>query len=114
MIRAGRLDRAVAVESQDIPLALDLADRLHLSPHMNTWLPTRVAHHHIDLARAHFWQGNRNEALNSLMAARKAAPQQTRHHPTTREVTGLLVRAHRRSNEPLARFAMWVGPGEEW
>jgi transcriptional regulator with XRE-family HTH domain len=105
---------AVAIESQDVPLALTLADRLHLPDQMTAWIPARIGHHHMDLARAYFWQGKNDKALTSLMNARKVAPQQTRNHPTTREVTGLLVRAYRRSNEPLARFAAWVGPGEEW
>jgi transcriptional regulator with XRE-family HTH domain len=105
---------AVAIESQDAPRALALADRLHLPDGVTAWLPARIGHHHMDLARAYFWQGKNDKALTSLMNARKVAPQQTRNHPTTREVTGLLVRAHRRSNEPLARFASWVGPNEEW
>ncbi|GAB3170548.1 hypothetical protein GCM10027059_37240 [Myceligenerans halotolerans] len=104
----------VALEFQDSALALSLADELPMSESVTSRFPTRVGHHHMDLARAYLWQGEREKALNSLMNARKAAPQQTRHHPTTREVTGILVRTHRRSNESLARFAAWVGPQEEW
>jgi transcriptional regulator with XRE-family HTH domain len=106
---------AAAVESQDAPRALALAESMHdLPDRMASWLPSRVGHHHLDLARAYFWQGEHGKALGSLVEARKASPQQTKLHPTTREVTGLLVRAHRRSNEPLARFAAWIGPSEEW
>ncbi|MBO0610743.1 helix-turn-helix domain-containing protein [Myceligenerans salitolerans] len=102
-----------AVEAGDGPRALTLADRTRLPSHMLTRLPTRVSHHHLDLARAYFWQGRHDKALHSLMTARQAAPEQTRHHPTTREVTHLLVRAHRRGNEPLARFSAWLGPGDD-
>ncbi|MFD2796394.1 helix-turn-helix domain-containing protein [Promicromonospora vindobonensis] len=105
---------ASAVEAGDGPRALALADETRLPDHMMTRLPTRVAHHHTDLARAYFWQGKHDKSLKSLMVAKKAAPQQTRHHPATREVAGLLVRAHRRSNEPLARFRAWLGPDPEW
>lgn len=76
-------------------------------------LTRRVAHHNTDLARAYFWQGNHDKALQSLMVAKEAAPQQTRHHPAVREVTNLLVRSHRGSNDPLARFRAWLGPDPE-
>ncbi|GAB2481298.1 helix-turn-helix transcriptional regulator [Promicromonospora xylanilytica] len=105
---------ASAVESGDGPRALALAEETRLPDHMLTRLPTRVAHHHTDLARAYFWQGKHDKSLQSLMVAKQAAPQQTRHHPAVREVTNLLVRTHRRSNEPLARFRAWLGPDPEW
>jgi transcriptional regulator with XRE-family HTH domain len=71
----------------------------------------RMAQHFVDLSRAQLWIGQRDGALASLHAARNLAPQQTRHHPTTREIVRMLLRAHQRSNEPLARFAGWVGTG---
>jgi hypothetical protein len=63
----------------------------------------------MDLARAYLWQNRNEQALASLQQARKVAPQQTRHHPTTREVLRMLTRAHRHANEPLVRFNAWVG-----
>jgi transcriptional regulator with XRE-family HTH domain len=69
----------------------------------------RAGQHFVDLSRAQLWVGDRDGALESLHAARKLAPQQTRHHPTTREVVRMLLRVHQRSNEPLARFAGWIG-----
>jgi transcriptional regulator with XRE-family HTH domain len=69
----------------------------------------RLGQHLVDLSRAQLWVGDRDGALHSLRTARQLAPQQTRHHPTTREVVRMLLRAHQRSNEPLARFAGWVG-----
>lgn len=100
---------ATAVEAGDGPKALALADDLHMPEDMSARIPTRVAHHYMDLARAQLWQGRNDMALVSLETAKQAAPQQTRHHPTTREVTRMLVRAHRRANEPLARFSQWLG-----
>lgn len=98
-------DVATAVEAGDGPRALAGAEGLRLS----SAIPRiRAGHHYMDLARAYLWQGHHDQALACLQRARELAPQQTRHHPTTREVTRMLVRAHRRSNEPLARFSTWV------
>ena len=63
---------------------------------------------HVDLSRAQLWAGERAGALNSLYQARKLAPQQTRHLPTTREVLRMLVRAHPSSNEPLSKMVAWI------
>jgi hypothetical protein len=63
----------------------------------------------MDIARAYLCQGRHDQALASLQRARELAPQQTRHHPTTREVLRMLVRAHRHTNRPLARFNAWIG-----
>lgn len=99
-------DVAVSIELGDSAQALDKAEGMHLPGNISR---TRAAHHHMDLARAYLWHGRRDHALDSLRAARALAPQQTRHHPTTHEVVRMLVRAHRHSNEPLARFATWIG-----
>jgi transcriptional regulator with XRE-family HTH domain len=105
---------ASAVESGDGPRALTLADELRFSDDVVRRLPIRVGHHHMDVARAQLWQGKTEGALLSLEKAKQFAPQQTRHHPTTREVTRMLVRAHRRANEPLARFNAWLGTDQDW
>jgi transcriptional regulator with XRE-family HTH domain len=105
---------ASAVESGDGPGALALADELRFSDDVVRRLPIRVGHHHMDVARAQLWQGRTDSALLSLEKAKKFAPQQTRRHPTTREVTRVLVRAHRRANEPLARFNAWLGTDLDW
>lgn len=102
-------DVASAIELGDGPRALALAETLEVP---QDFAPTRAAHHYMDLARAYLWQGRNDRALASLIHARELASQQTRHHPTTREVLRMLVRAHRRANEPLARFSAWMGhPG---
>lgn len=102
-------DVATAIEIGDGPRALRIAETLKIP---QGFAPTRAAHHHMDLARAYLWQNRNDQSLASLIRARELAPQQTRHHPTTREVLRMLVRAHRRANEPLARFSAWMGhPG---
>jgi transcriptional regulator with XRE-family HTH domain len=100
---------ATAVESGDGTTALDLNDGVHLPDEWARKLPTRVGHHYLDLSKAQLWQGRHEDSLASLDKARRVAPQQTRHHPTTHEVTRILVRNHKRSNEPLARFTAWLG-----
>lgn len=100
---------ATAVESGDGPSALALNDQVRLPEEWMRRLPTRVGHHYLDLSKALYWQGNHEQSLISLDKARAIAPQQTRHHPTTHEVTRLLVRAHRRTNEPLSNFTRWLG-----
>lgn len=97
---------AAEVELGDGRAAVARAANLRLS----TELPRiRLGHHYVDLSRAQLWAGDRDGALRSLDTARRLAPQQTRHLPTTREVVRILVRAHRRSNETLTRFVGWLG-----
>ncbi|MFC8796944.1 helix-turn-helix domain-containing protein [Promicromonospora sp. NPDC057138] len=98
-------DVATAIELGDGPRALTLAEGLDVPA---TFARTRTAHHFMDLARAYLWQGRYDASLACLQRSRELAPQQTRHHPTTREVTRMLVRAHRHTNEPLARFTAWM------
>lgn len=105
---------ATAVESGDGPRALALNDDLHVPVPMVSRLPTRVGRHYLDLAKAQFWQGRHGEALASLRTAKKIAPQQTRHHLITREITRQLVRSRKRANSDLGDFAKWIGPGMGW
>ena len=99
---------AAAVELGDGGAAVARASELSIQA--TPGLPrVRIGHHYVDLSRAQLWIGDREGALVSLHTARTLAPEQTRHHPTTREVVRMLVQAHQRSNERLARFAGWVG-----
>lgn len=97
---------AACVELNDAPGAVERARRLHIPSDLP---PIRAGHHYVDLSRAQMWAGDHNGALHSLYEARKLAPQQTRHLPTTREVLRMLVRAHRRNSEPLAQMVNWIG-----
>ncbi|WP_131746334.1 hypothetical protein [Frankia sp. Cppng1_Ct_nod] len=97
---------AAEVELGDGPAAIARADGLRLPPDLPK---IRAGHHFIDLSRAYLWANDKDAALRCLYTARKLAPQQTRHHPTTREVVRMLIRLHHRSNEPLAQLVGWVG-----
>ncbi len=52
----------------------------------------RRSHYFIELARAQLWAGQRAEALVSLQAARRIAPEHTRHNLRVRETAATLVR----------------------
>ncbi len=71
--------------------------------------PERVAHHHIDMARAWLLHGNRENALRELDNARRTAPRHARHHPTVHETVRSLARTDRRVTDSLAEFARWAG-----
>ncbi len=70
--------------------------------------PERVAHHHIDQARAWMLEGARDLALNNLNAARQSAPRSTRQHPAVRETVLALAEHDRRATGSLASFARWA------
>jgi transcriptional regulator with XRE-family HTH domain len=95
LIEMNRFDEATAT-----------ASRLHIPA---DWHMTRVAHHHMDVARAHAWLDHHDAALRELHKARNLAPQRTRFHPVTRDTIEHLVETRRRIPENLARYARWVG-----
>ncbi|MGW4483789.1 helix-turn-helix domain-containing protein [Amycolatopsis sp. NPDC004368] len=71
--------------------------------------PERVGHHHIDMARAWMLNGDREKTLAELNAARRVAPNATRHHPSVAETVRALAAAERRATDSLAGFAQWAG-----
>lgn len=71
----------------------------------------RRSHYFIELARAQLWAGCRDEALISLYAARRIAPQHARHNPRVRETARTLIRLQRQPGETLLGFARWAGVG---
>jgi transcriptional regulator with XRE-family HTH domain len=73
------------------------------------WLPTRIGHHHLDLARAYRWMNKPDQALDALIAARQAAPGQAQRHPLARDTITALLRSTRRRSTVLAEYAAWVG-----
>lgn len=97
---------AAAVELTDGTLAVSRAQNLALPP--NT-MRSRLAHHHIDVARAWQLHGDRNRCLDSLNVARRLAPQQTRYHPQVHETTRALARTARRKDQTLRAFTSWLG-----
>ncbi|MCK9923325.1 helix-turn-helix domain-containing protein [Frankia sp. AgPm24] len=97
---------AAAVELGDGDEAINQASQVRITSDLPK---IRACHHYIDLARAYLWTGAKEESLRCLTTAREIAPQQTRHHPTTREVVRMLIRLHHRSNTQLTRMAGWIG-----
>ncbi|WP_435058403.1 helix-turn-helix domain-containing protein [Streptomyces sp. bgisy060] len=73
------------------------------------WAPSRIAHHHCEVAKALTWTGHRDEAFGRLLEAKRIAPQQTRHFPQARAVLDDLVDAARTSEDTLAGLARWFG-----
>jgi transcriptional regulator with XRE-family HTH domain len=73
------------------------------------WPPSRLAHHHAEVARAQMWTGRTDSAFKSLLKARKFAPQQTRYHPTVRETYAGLEAAKRRMPETFGNYGSWLG-----
>jgi transcriptional regulator with XRE-family HTH domain len=73
------------------------------------WLPTRIGHHHFDLARAYHWMNRAQGALTELQRARRAAPQQAKRHPVVRDTVTRMLNAQRRVPSGLAEYAKWIG-----
>lgn len=94
------------MEMYDGAEAVRRAARAHLPV---TVAPIRLGHHHIDLARGWLYHGDRAKALETLYAARRAAPQMTRNHPMVRETVRMLADPERRRPTGLSRFARWLG-----
>ncbi|MFD8749679.1 helix-turn-helix domain-containing protein [Kitasatospora sp. NPDC059577] len=99
---------AVAVElgeQQDLQDAVTAATR---------WAPPRElpaerrSHYYIDLGRAHMLLGRPQHAKESLLVARRIAPQHVREHGQVRAEPATLVRLSRGRDEQLLQFARWA------
>lgn len=97
---------ALAVELMDGAKAVERAGHVHLAGQVP---PERAGHHWLDLARGQLLYGKRQDALDSLMEARRVAPQQLRYHPMARETLYVLARYERRTSERLRELATWMG-----
>ncbi|MGH3494930.1 MAG: hypothetical protein ACRDQ1_17075 [Sciscionella sp.] len=97
---------ALPVENYDGAESLRRAGRVRVADPAQ---PERVGHHHVDMARAWLLQGDREQVLANLDAARRIAPHNTRHHPAVRETVLALAESDRRSTGSLAGFARWAG-----
>ncbi|MFJ6212398.1 helix-turn-helix domain-containing protein [Streptomyces sp. NPDC092296] len=97
---------AALVELGQPDKAVDLAEGFTPGPDLK---PTRVAHFHIDTARAHLATDDRDAALRSLKDADDVAPQLARVHPMAREVGRVLVSKWKRSNPDLVDIATSLG-----
>ncbi|MBK3628742.1 helix-turn-helix transcriptional regulator [Streptomyces sp. MBT49] len=96
---------SVALEMHEQREALSINRRT--SKELIESLPnSRQGHHHMDLARAWLWDGNRDKALKELEKAERTAPQLVRHHPIARSTLRSIVYAERASTrEKLRRMS---------
>ncbi|MGW1489765.1 helix-turn-helix domain-containing protein [Streptomyces sp. NPDC002402] len=96
---------SVALEMREQRKALAINRRT--SPDLVAALPnSRQGHHHMDLARAWLWDGNRDKALKELETAERIAPQLIRNHPIARSTLRSIVYLERASTrEKLRRMS---------
>ncbi|MFJ9869046.1 helix-turn-helix domain-containing protein [Streptomyces sp. NPDC101165] len=96
---------SVALEMREQRKALAINRRT--SRELVAALPnSRQGHHHMDLARAWLWDGNRDKALKELETAERIAPQLIRNHPIARSTLRSIVYAERASTrEKLRRMS---------
>ncbi|MFJ4585338.1 helix-turn-helix domain-containing protein [Streptomyces echinatus] len=96
---------SVALEYGDQTRALAINRRT--GPELVAALPnSRQGHHHMDLARAWLWDGNRDKALAELETAERIAPQLVRNHPMARSTLRSVVYAERSATrEKLRRMS---------
>ncbi|MFI0242535.1 helix-turn-helix domain-containing protein [Streptomyces sp. NPDC016845] len=85
---------SIALEVGDQSRALEL-DRRSDPGHLRVLPKSRRGHHHMDLARAWLWDGNRDRALTELEEAERLAPQLVRNHPIARATLRKIVYAER-------------------
>ncbi|WFB06426.1 helix-turn-helix transcriptional regulator [Streptomyces sp. LX-29] len=85
---------SVTLEMREQRKALGISRRVPKS--LVDSLPnSRQGHHHMDLARAWLWDGNREMALRELEKAERFAPQLVRNHPIARSTLRSIVYAER-------------------
>ncbi|MCX5229653.1 helix-turn-helix domain-containing protein [Streptomyces sp. NBC_00233] len=99
-------EMSASVEMRHFDNALKQAKQIKPPASMAT---SRRAHFLIDKARSEMELGRAEASLKSLVAARRAAPEQTRYHPGARETIRGLVHLSRRTPESLGSMAAWVG-----
>lgn len=97
---------AALSELKDYAAAVAAADELRIPA---DWAPSRRGRHHVEVAYARLWTGDKDGSLNDLRTARTVAPQQTRYDPIVQETVTALLRAQRTAPDTLANMAAWVG-----
>lgn len=99
----------------EVAVATELGDGATVLSAAREWKPPaalpaeRRSHYYIDVARAQLWQNLPDDALESLMVARRIAPQHAREHPQVQEVLRSLLRGQRSDRNTLLGFAEWAG-----
>jgi len=104
-----------SVRIHELAAAAEMGDGKVVLRNAAGWQPPltvpaeRRSHYFIELARAQLWAGCGDEALASLDAARRIAPQHTRNNPHVHETARTLMRLHRHPGDTLTGFARWAG-----
>ncbi|MEU8589743.1 helix-turn-helix transcriptional regulator [Streptomyces sp. NPDC048664] len=101
-------EMSASVEMRRYDDALKQARKIgkRLPPKLAT---SRRAHFLVDQARTEMEVGRTEDALKSLVQARRMAPEQTRYHPTARETITGLIHLSRRTPDTLNHMAAWIG-----
>lgn len=86
---------SIAVEMGNHVEALREDARVDKATALQSLQKSRRGHHHMDLARAWLWDGNRERAMDELEKAEKIAPQLIRNHPLARATLRRIVYAER-------------------
>jgi transcriptional regulator with XRE-family HTH domain len=97
---------SVLAELDEYGKAVEATDGLTIP---KDWPKSRISHHFAEVARAQMWTGKLDASFQSLVQARKAAPQQAKYHPTVRETYAGLEAAHRRLPESFLSYGSWLG-----
>lgn len=63
-----------------------------------TFAPERRSHFFIDVGRGHWYNGQRDLALEAFLQAEQVAPQQTRMHPGVRETIRTMIKTQKRGH----------------
>ncbi|MBL1109423.1 helix-turn-helix transcriptional regulator [Streptomyces sp. 5-8] len=74
-------------------VAVNRAEKVRLPAKFS---PERHSHHFIDVGRALFYNGQREQALGAFLRAERLAPQATRMHAGVRETVGTMIRTQKR------------------
>ncbi|MEV6102600.1 helix-turn-helix transcriptional regulator [Nocardia sp. NPDC051981] len=99
-------EMGAAITMRQFDDALRQAQAVKLPP---ATLTSRRARFLVDRAVVEMETGHLDASLRHLVAARRAAPEQTRYHPRTRETMTGLLRTSRRTSDTLVNMAAWIG-----
>lgn len=99
----------------EVAAMVELGDSAAAVAAAKDWIPPatlpaeRSSHHFIDLARAQVWERDYSGAVNSLLAARRIAPQHTRSHPYAKTCVETVLRLAPRRPQSTLGLATWLG-----
>lgn len=96
---------SVLAELDKYDKAVETADDLIIP---KDWPKSRTSHHWAEVARAQMWTGKLEASFNSLLKARKIAPQQAKYHPMVRDTYASLEAAHRRLPDTFLSYGSWL------